>query len=80
MKIKITCYVPFNTFTCLLVFILISEVLFENHVCEKVSSIKIIIIYYYLLFNHLSANVVYILFIYNSNRILTDEKVNAEIS
>ena len=27
-----------------------------------------------LLFNHLSANVVYILFIYNSNRILTDEK------
>ena len=28
----------------LLVFILISEVLFENHVCEKVSSIKIIII------------------------------------
>ena len=28
----------------LLVFILISEVLFENHVYEKVSSIKIIII------------------------------------
>ena len=28
----------------LLVFILIAEVLFENHVCEKVSSIKIIII------------------------------------
>ena len=28
----------------LFVFILISEVLFENHVCEKVSSIKIIII------------------------------------
>ena len=28
----------------LLVFILISEVLFENHVCEKVPSIKVIII------------------------------------
>ena len=28
----------------LLVFILISEVLLENHVCEKVSSIKVIII------------------------------------
>ena len=29
-----------------------------------------------LLFNHLSANIVYILFIYNANRILTDEKRN----
>ena len=43
----ILCFINFIFLVLLhVVFILISEVLFENHICEKVSSIKIITTYY----------------------------------